>query len=64
MGLPQPILGRGDETAANIVQATGTAGRAVLLDWWEAIKDPARLDRAELLNLAPGPTVADERSPP
>ncbi|MFJ4184163.1 NTP transferase domain-containing protein [Kitasatospora sp. NPDC089509] len=40
------------ESAVNLALAAGTPGAAVVLPWWEAVKDPASLDRARQL-LAP-----------
>jgi CTP:molybdopterin cytidylyltransferase MocA len=42
------------ETAVNTALAHGTPGRAVVLPWWEAVKDPASLRRAELLPTTSG----------
>lgn len=46
------------EKAVNTLLASGTPGRTVVLPWWEAIKDPASLQRAEHLPPSPGASAA------
>jgi dTDP-glucose pyrophosphorylase len=46
------------EAAVNTLLAAGAPGRTVVLPWWEAVKDPASLRRAELLPASPGAGAA------
>ncbi|WP_030459478.1 nucleotidyltransferase family protein [Kitasatospora sp. NRRL B-11411] len=46
------------EDAVNLALTLGTPGTAVVLPWWEAIKDPASVQRAHLLPTPPAAPAA------